>query len=296
MTDRRSSLYVLFTMDCHPAGTRTAPEGPRHWEQSIRSIDGFRTQLLNRGYAATLFLSPGCARAHAPLVEELRDSDVELGLFVHPPSLVNGAYRAYLGQYDDVSQRAIIALAMEAYQDAVGARPVSVRSAHYSANDVTYALLVEHGFRQGSLSSPGRRVSKHGADWSDAETDPHYAHRANRLRPGDLPFLEIPVTTDATQTRGGVAPELALENGTLEKWHQPLIDGQLERMEREAVPFKALCFITRNFFAYNARGDTVAATLDAVLDYLDRLRDRYEVVPVTASGAHAAFRAQVGEE
>src|ERR1700674_264941 len=103
--DRRPLLHVLFTMDCHPAGTRYAPEGPRNWEQSIRSIDGFCTRVLRAGYAVTLFLTPACAAAHAPFVEELTDRDVELGLYLQPGSLEGGAFRGYLGQHDEAKQR-----------------------------------------------------------------------------------------------------------------------------------------------------------------------------------------------
>jgi hypothetical protein len=290
MSDGHPPLYVLFTMDCHPAGMRTAPDGPRTWEQSIRSIDGYCTRLLNAGYAVTLFLSPHCAAVHEPFVEELAGRGVELGLFVQPASLEGGSWRGYLGQFDRETQHAIIMLAMEGFQDVVGSRPLSVRSSMFSANDATFGVLTEHGFRRGSLSSPGRRIAKQGADWTGAERDPHYADGASRLRNGDLPFLEIPVTTDANRVRGGVAADLGLENGTVESWHRPLIEAQLARMESQQVPFKALCFFTRNWFSFNTPGDALATTLDQLIAYLDALRERYDIHPVTTAGAQASFR------
>jgi hypothetical protein len=277
-------------MDCYPAGTRSALEGPRHWEQSIRSIDGYCTGLLNAGYAVTLFLSPSCAAAHEPLVEELAERGVELGLFVHPPSLTGGSGRGHLGQFDPDTQRTLIQRAIEGYQDTVGARPLSVRPSMFSASDATFGIFAELGFRQGSVSSPGRRVPKHGADWTGAERDAHYVDISSRLQRGNVPFLEIPVTTDPNQVRGGVSADLGVENGTVEKWHGPLIEAQLARMEEEPVAFKALCFFTRNVFAYNAAGDSVALTLDQIIHRIDSLRERYDVRPVTAAGAHAAFR------
>jgi hypothetical protein len=160
----------------------------------------------------------------------------------------------------------------------------------FSASDATFGIFVELGFRQGSVSSPGRRVPKHGADWTGAERDAHYVDGSSRLRRGSLPFLEIPVTTDADQVRRGVSADLGVENGTVESWHRPLIEAQLARMEAEPVAFKALCFFTRNFFAYNAAGDNVASTLDQIIRCVDSLRERYDVIPVTAAGAHAAYR------
>ncbi len=283
----RLPLHVIFTMNCLPAATRSAPEGPKSWEQSLRAIDGFCTSLLNAGYAVTLFLEPRCADAHAPLIEELGDRGIELGLYVQPQSL--GSH-AYLGQHDRDAQHTIIRLALEAFQDAVGTRPVTCRPDLFSANDDTFPVLCELGFRQGSVSSPGRDVPRHAATWIGAEPDAHYASSTNRLRRGDLPFLEVPVTTDATQRRGGIAPDLAIENGTFEMWHRPLIEGQLRRMEAEGVAFRVLCFLTRNCFSFHDRGDRLATTLQDIVHYLDSLEEQYDVRPVTIAAAHARYR------
>jgi hypothetical protein len=281
---------VIFTMDCLPAATRLAPEGPANWELSLRSIDGYCTSLLNAGYQVTLFLTPWCADAHAPLVEELSERRVELGLYVQPQSLEGGDYRRYLGQYDRETQREVVQRALRRFQDVVGERPVSCRSDRFSASDETFPVLHELGFRQGSLSSPGRHVVKHAADWIGAECDAHYVDRTCRLHQGDVPFLEIPVTTDASQIRGGLSPDLAIENGTLEEWHRPLIEGQLQRMGAKGVAFKSLCFFTRNRFAYQGSDNQLAGVLSAIVSYLDSLNERYEVIPVTLSAAHARFR------
>lgn len=288
--DQLPPLHVVFTMDCQPAATRAAPEGPRGWEQSAGAIDGFWTRLRRAGYPATLFLGPASADAHAPLLEEAADAGVELGLYVQPQSLDGGAYSRFLGHYSGDEQRTIVARALEGFQDALGRRPQSVRSAMFSANDDTFPSLFELGFRQGSLSSPGRKVGPHAADWGGAATDPHYVDPRDRLRPGELPFLEVPVTTDAGSRRGGLSPDLALENGTLADWHRPLLEGQLRRMEEGGVGFRALCFTTRNCFAYHASTDKLTLTLEAILDYLAGLSDRYQIVPVTLSEVHARYR------
>lgn len=287
----RSPLHVTFTMNCLPAATRSAPDGPKSWEQSLRAIDGFCTKLLNAGYAVTLFLEPRCAEAHAPMIEELDERGVELGLYVQPGGLGS---RAHLGQHDRAAQQTLVRLALESFQDAVGARPVSCRTDLFSASDDTFPVLCELGFRQVSISSPGRSLPRHAADWVGAEADAHYASADNRLRRGDLPILEVPVTTDATQRRGGIAPDLAIENGTFEQWHRPLIEGQLRRMEMEGVPFRTLCFFTRNCFPFGERGDKLATTLQDIVDFLDALGEQYDVRPVTLAGTHACYREMLG--
>jgi len=64
-------------------------------------------------------------------------------------------------------------------------------------------------------------------------------------------------------------------------------------MDSEQAPFKALCFYTRNVFAYHARGDVIASALDAIVGWLDSLRDRYEIRPATVGQAHAYFREEL---
>ena len=99
----------------------------------------------------------------------------------------------------------------------------------------------------------------------------------------------MPVTTDSSQVHGGVAAELALENGTFEAWHQPLIEAQLERIEAAEVGFRALCFTTRNSLDYRW-DDRLRGLLDDLTFYLDSLEERYEVRPVTLPGAHESYR------
>lgn len=284
-------LYILFTMGCEPPEAKPAPEQPKTWEFSARSIEGFCNRVLNCGYAPTLFVSARCADEHAPLLEELAGRGVELGLHLHPPSLGEGGYKGYLGDYGEDQQRELIEVAVEQFYDALGVRPRSFRSGRFSATDATFRVLYDLGFRQGSLSSPGRSVRRHAASWQGALADPHYVDPENRLLAGTLPFLELPVTSDATrQHGGGLSYELGLEFGSVEDWHQPIVEGQLQRMADQHVAFRTLCLYTHNSLPYHLPDDRHAVTLEALFDYLDTLRDHYEVVATTASGAHEHWR------
>lgn len=288
-------LYIVFTLDCQPAGTSKAPEGPRRWEQSSRSIDAYCAALHAAGYPVTLFLTPGCADMHAPFIEELAAGAVELALYVQPQSL-QGGYKRYFGQYDGEQQRDIVVAATSAFQDVIGRRPLSVRTDMFSANDATFAVLASLGFQQGSVSSPGRKVTKHAAVWVGAERDAHYASVDNRLAAGSLPFLEVPVTTDADQLHGGISPALTLDAGTFQAWHRPLIEGQLQRMELEATPFRSLCVQARNSAGFHEPKDRARVALDEMIAYFRTLsepfggRTAYAVRPVTLAGAHMHYR------
>ncbi|HEX2037077.1 MAG TPA: hypothetical protein VHS99_23095 [Chloroflexota bacterium] len=283
-------LYVIFTLDGAPYRSGCLPKGPATWEASARTIDAFCTTLLRAGFPPTVFVTPETAAEHAPLLEEFRAGTVDVGLLLQPPSLHHGGYRHYLGAYDGATQGKIVREALGRFEGALGYRPLSARTAMFSASDETYAVLAGAGFRHTSLSSPGRHTPKYQAAWDGAATDAHYASATSRLEPGTLPLLEVPVTTDATQRRGGIAPDLAIENGTLERWHAPLIDAQLARQEAAGLDRRALCFTSATDVTYDDRASRPRRTLDDLVEYLLSLGERYELVPTTLAGAYAHFR------
>ena len=284
-------LYILFTMDCEPVVSNSTKQAPKTWEQSGRAIEGSCDRLSDMGYPATLFVSAACAEEHGPLLEELAERNIELGLYVHPPTLERSRYPRHLGNYAATEQRAIIASAAERFYDAIGIRPRSFRSGAFSASDATFQVLYELGFRQGSLSIPGRELPRDAVSWSGAETAPHYVNPADRLRAGALPFLELPVTSDPDRWyRRGFSYELCIENSSVEDWHRPLIERSLDRLEADHAPFRTLCLFTNNGRAYHRPDDQHSITIEKLLAYFDTLAGRYDLVPTTLAGAHQHFR------
>jgi hypothetical protein len=287
-------LYILFTMNCEPVGDKSAKQAPKTWGQSARAIEGFCDRLSGMGYPATLFVSATCAEEHGPLLEDLAARNIELGLYVHPPTLEgsrNPRYPRHLGNYTEKEQHALIDSATERFYDAIGSRPHSFRSGAFSASDATFQVLYELGFRQGSLSIPGRDLPRDAVSWSGAATAPHYVDPEDRLRAGVLPFLELPVTSDPDRWyRRGFPYELCIENSSLEDWHRPLIEGRLEQLETDQVPFRTLCLFTHNGLAYYRDDDQHSITIEKLLAYFDTLADNYDLVPTTLAGAHQHYR------
>lgn len=276
-------------MNCEPPAKKGSPAGPDTWETSCRSIEGFCSRVLNAGYAATLFLSARAADEHAPLVEELAGRGVELGLYLHPPHLGDHRFSKHLGTYGEQEQHELIAYAVDWYSDALDARPQSFRPGDFSANETTFGVLYALGFRQGSLSNPGRDAPRQGVRWSGAPSNAHYVDPTDRQRAGALPFLEVPVTSDPTTiTLGGLTPALCIESGDFEHWHRPIIARRLAQMEAERADFRTLCIFTHNRFAYD-QDDLQYDTLDAMVAFFDSLRHKYEIAPVTVAGAHTAW-------
>lgn len=272
------------------AGPRAAPYGPSGWEFSARTIDAFCTTLLAAGFTPTVFLTPESAGQHAPMCEDLVACGVEIGLLVQPTTLRGASLKRLLGAYSRNEQEAIVGESRKRFVDALGFRPQSVRSAFFSANDHTFGVLTATGFRQASVSNPGRRMPKHHADWDRAATDAHFVSSTSRLTPGELPLLEVPVTTDATQRHDGMAPDLTIERGTVERWHAPLIEAQLSRHDSEDVRFRTLCFATSTGVGYHEANARPRQTLAMLVEHLNALESRYDVVPTTLSGAYPLYR------
>jgi len=285
-------LYVSFTMDCERIAAESPPGGPESWEVSERAIRGYCERLLAHGYKPTLFLTPECGGQHVEMLRRLAERGVELGLHVHPQSLGDHRYQCYLGEYDANMQREIIGLATEMLTRAIVVRPVSFRPGNFSANDETYGVLYDLGFRQGSVSDPGRRSPQYAATWEGTCPDPHYVDLHDRLGLGDLPFLEMPLTTDPQRRHpNGFPYELRIESGLFGDWHRPIIQRTLRRFEREQVSLRALCILTHNYLAYDRAEDARTVTLQGILDYLACMED---VVPVTLREAHEHFKSQRG--
>jgi hypothetical protein len=286
-------LHVLFTLDVPMAAANAKPYGPQGWDVSARSVDAFCTAVINAGFAPTIFLTPEAAAQHGPMCEELSAGGADVGLLVHPPTLRGAGLKHLLGAYPRETQVAIVAEARGRWADAIGHRPTSARSAWYSATNETFDVLSAAGFQQASLSSPGRRVPKHHAHWDGAAPEVHYASSSNRLEPGELPLLEVPVTTDPSQRRDGIAPDLAVENGTLDRWHAPLIEAQLTRQDTAPSVLRTLCFVTSSGHAYHDTSARPRQTLDALLDFLGTLEERYILTPATLAATHAHYRAKL---
>lgn len=283
-------LHIVFTLDCEDVADKSHPQGPRSWELSGRAIEGFSTRVLNAGYKVTLFVGAECAAAHGPLFEEQHERGAELGLLVDPPRIENTRYSKRLGQYTATQQREIIMLEAARYEAVIDVQPRSFRSGLFSASDETFKLLYELGFRQGSLSNPGQDLPRMAASWINAPVDAHYVDSTNRLNVGTLPFLELPPTTDPNfDAKRGLPAQLRIEIGSVEEWLGPLVEAQLKRMETEQVAFRALCIGSATSFDYGRKA-AAGKTLDAFLDYLDTLRNHYEIVPVTLATAHERFR------
>jgi len=270
-------VYVLFTMDCEPAktevtpyGTRMSKSGPSNWAESASAIRHYVAAVRVHGFPVTLFIHPEVAANQRDLLRELQRDGACLGLHLHPYKLAGGRHRYDLGAYPYAEQRAILEEAAHLWERALRQEPRWFRGGYFSANDATFALLSELGFRGGSVSIPGRVLPSHGSVWAGAEPYPHRAHLAFRQLLGESDFVEIPVSVDWKRpVEVGEAGEQGYEWPYIpaEKYDHPqVIRGILEGVRREAPRYGTLVMDTHNDKDYADPHHPATVNLRRILD------------------------------
>jgi hypothetical protein len=145
------------------------------------------------------------------------------------------------------------------------------------------------------MSDPGRNVPEYGAVWPGSYRDPHWASGDDRLSPGRLSFLEVPLTTDPRRLQpNGFPHELRIESGNFSQWHRPIIDGYIKRVTSEEVIFPCICIFTHNYFNYSEPGARQSVILGEMIRYLQTLDD-IEVVPATLAELRGRYVEELGE-
>jgi len=283
------TLHVIFTMDCERILAKSPPGGPESWEESRNSILGFSRVLLERELRATLFIVPETAQQHRHLFLELEQKGFELGMHFHPHSFGDLRYTEYLGGYDTEQQRDLLSQGMELWTEALGREPTTFRPGNFSANDATFSVLAELGFRQGSVSAPGRVMPNFRAVWAGAHPHPHHVHPEFKLVEGDLDFFEVPVSEDLSRRmwKGRCAAELRVESARPEE-HRLTIDNCLSAMVADDPPVKALVPMTHNMFGYEDPNGQHTQSLTEIADYLRGAAERnsLSMAPTTIGKLH----------
>lgn len=244
---KNNILWVTFSMDVERILELSPVGGPLTWEQAERSVRSYCDILMEKGYPATLFIVPDTAEKQSELLRALAREGHECGMHFHDQGWKDhwqtpDEYK-YLGEYSGEMQKKYLAEARDQTAQALGFTPDAFRPGNLSANDETFVALREVGFTHGSNSLPGRHWPVV-AEWQNACLDVHRTHRESRLIPGDMDFVEIPITggqTTFVDTRfEDASGELIAD--TIEK--------SIQRQIQEGVAFKHICLFTHNFVRY----------------------------------------------
>lgn len=283
-------LYVIFTQDCEQLMDDSLHGGPEEWGVSERSVTGFADVLEENGLRATFFIVAQTAAAQPALYWDLEKRGFELGLHIHPQDTGLG-YTDYLGGHTFDEQVSMFDTVADQWADAIGKRPTNFRGGNFSANDNTYPALVATGFTHGSVSSPGRQYDKAKAVWQGAVPYAHYAHKANRLFPGDLDFYEIPLTCDQMRRRAPHLPmELRIEGGDGETHRKTIRQAWADMADYDDDLPKIIMPFTHNTHFYEDTNGEKRLAFDAIVDEINIIAEDegYEVIGGTIGSVHAA--------
>ena len=234
-----------------------------------RSTRGLAEIAASEGLRVTLLVIPTDLEASPGLYRELDRAGQEIGLHVHP---ADQGYEEFLGVYGPEEQKKIVGEAADRFAQVMGRKPGSVCIGYGSANDHTYPVFVELGFRHGHISIPGRILPECASVWAGAPLDMHYAHPHNRLLPGWLDFVEVPQTLDPdSRMWGGKHPQDLRVELVDAKNHWYTIAKSVDRQIRDNTPVKYIHIVTHNIFEFGREGDFRRETLIQMIRHVKRI-------------------------
>ena len=283
-------LDVMFTMDCEAVAELSKEGGPPDWDFAKKAIEGYCESLLNAGLPPTLFIVPYAAEKLAPFFLEIHQKGVELALHYHPQ---DHGREDYLGAYDYNEQNIMLAEAVDIWSNALGFKPKSFRGGNFSANDYTYPVLYDLGFRQGSLSAPGRSFTRVKSNWVSAPMLPYHTSRANRLIPGDMDFLEVPTTVDWESSMWGGLTKLELRIEMVDaRAHGFTVRKNVDRQLKEGIKNPYLLALTHNIFDYSDLHEFRRMVLYDLISEIKNCADQRELTirGFTLAGYHEVFK------
>jgi len=253
----------------------------------------FGAILEEAGGRGSFFCIPSEVKANAKAYRDLAERGHQVGLHVHPVDL---GYEEFLGIYGPHEQRTILSQCTDAFAQVMGYRPRGICLGYGSSNDYTRPILVELGYDHGQTQIPGRILPECASVAAGAPTEPHYAHRWNRVLSGNLDFVELPATTDPdSRMWGGKHPQDLRIELVDAKNHYYTVQKAVQRQLDADAPIKAILACTHNVFPYNEPHDFRRQTLLGVIEHTKRLATEHdlELLFQTEQQIAAAYREAV---
>jgi len=290
-----NDCYVTFTMDCETIGAESPPGGPADFALAERAVTGYVEALRRRGQAVTLFPVPRLAEVQADILTDLQAEDCELGMHYHPQTIDCG-YDGYIAELTAAEQEQMLTDGYRRITDALGTPPQSFRSGNFSASDSTFAVLTQIGFRQGSVSMPGRVLPQYAAEWPGAIPFAHRASATDRLVAGNLDFWEMPTCTDVTQLQPAQTPtdarHIRLETGGVTEWGPRILHRYVQAMVQQAWVPKVVVVMTHNTQEYGQPDCPARQALEQICDALEATIADFDLQmrPMTLADIGATLR------
>lgn len=284
----KSTLLFNLQIDCE--ATQLSLKNPALGERAIR---GLGEVLAETGTRGSFLVIPSDIEAHGPIYRELEKAGHEIGLHFHPD---RPEISEFLGVQSPDAQRKILTEGMDRFAQVMGRKPRVFCPGYGSANDYTYAILEELGFTHGMVSVPTRNLPQCACVWGNSPLDPHYPHRHFKSLPGDVNFVDLPLTIDPeSRMWGGAHPQDLRVELVDAKNHWYTIDKAVRRQIAQPVPVLQIHAATHNTFEYgdlkNFRRETYVGIVDATRQIAEREKLTFQ--PATLHDLAAAYRQAV---
>lgn len=294
-----TSMNIVLTMDCEPT-TQTsdaAATGPGDWALGERAVRGYAEIAARYGLPATYFIHPEAATAQADLFLDMQArSGSCLGLHIHPWKYAvhyhaGQRYLAHYGGLSEDEQRSLLCEASERWEAALGRRPALFRPGTFSANDAIFRVLDALGFNGGSCSAPGRMMPEMQAIWTGACPDPHRAHDCFRQLPGELDFVNLPLSMDFSTTLEGrigrrMHPDLRPDTDWLTQYgvsYSTIADNIVAQTLARGPAVPTVSIVTHNHYDFQDAHAPATRRLMSALEALMTACRNASVTPVGAT-------------
>ena len=257
-----AKFWINWSIDCEATQKAVGDA-----DLGRRGAEGFAALLDEYGLKGNFFVIPGDAASAPGLYQSFVERGHEVGLHLHPGEEGGEEFAGVMGPemlYDVLNR------AKDRWTDAMGFEPVSFCMGYGSANDYTYQVLEKCNFKYGQVGIPGRRLAATASVWEGAPFTMHYAHRYNRLLPGDMEFVDVPHTIDPESYMwGGKHPQdLRVELVDAKNHWYTVHKSVLRQKDNDTVPVKVVRAVTHNTFDYsdprNFRRETMIGMIEGI--------------------------------
>ncbi|HUS79871.1 MAG TPA: hypothetical protein VM283_01305 [Armatimonadota bacterium] len=219
----RDKLFFCYFMDCQTPGK---PGGARDqtWEVAEQAVRGIAELFAERGliHALGMCSEPEVALRQPTMFREIAQAGAWQALHFQVRGYrPRGASEDYdwqrpLTDYGYEEQRQVISIAKDEWEQALGTPAEDFGACCAQANDYTFPILAELGFRQSYCSAPGRYNPAAGQSWWGAFPHSHHAASRSRLVCGELELYEFTLTR-SLQPRPGDAGVWYVEDPRAER-------------------------------------------------------------------------------
>jgi len=273
MEENKQEIFFAFNMDCERIKTESwMNDGCPSWEISEKAIRGMAQVFEDKGIIAEFCPTSDVAKKHSELFLEMKKRGHGLGLQFHADSFKDLSYRKHLGFYNYKEQKDMLAIAKKDWEDALGMECTLFRTGYNTANDYTFPVLEELGFKSVSSGSPGDYDEKIGRRWIGLYPFPHHCSSKSRLICGELQLYNLLTPSidhekyKWKQKNNRRRLRLVVDELFPEETYREIVESSIDTQFLVNQPVKIVQVATHNTFDYLDENIPQRKTMEFLID------------------------------